>query len=595
MSQRKPFTLTLSIGLLASALAGNTCCTGPEHSTGPEPSTIVLITIDTWRSDASGFLGGRYPSPTPFLDTLSERGLVASRAVAPVPLTGPSHWSMITGRWPWLHGVRVNGDIAQLGTDRTLAEHLSRAGWQTGGFVSCTVLDHRLGFGKGFDVFDDKILATGSLDGEYLPERSGAETVDLAVDWLHETEIDRNLFLWVHLFEPHFPYVGERDQTPFERYLSEVSTADSLIQGLAENIEAVGRGSESISWFVLSDHGEAFGAHGEATHGFLLHSVTTQIPLLIAGPGVVPGRLDRLVSTVDIFPTVLATAGLQTSDNNGQDLLSSELDQDRAIPLESMLGLHSFGVSSAVGLRSEKWLWESSPADHLWDLVSDPSEDHDLALSEPDVVLEHRLLREEFHIPSMDCDRRRDLPKDLARSLEALGYLEKVDGSWEGDLRDFTVNGAALHSEIISLQKSLRYSEAEVKLREFLFRYPNSPFMWHWGGLISVGLGDLGEAEMRFSKALEMDPSLGAARLNLGNICWMQKRLEEAVAEYERVLENDPEDLYALYNLGSVYVEMNRDNEAVGFWKRFVELYPGHPNAAGVRQSLARISVGPGL
>ena len=122
--------------------------------------TIILITIDTWRWDANGFLGKMATSPTPFLDKIASRSFVATNAWAPVPITAPSHWSMLTGRWPWQDHVHVNGDKPRADHNSTLPQILSKHNWRTCAFVSCRVLDHRFGFARGFQHFNDHLFFT---------------------------------------------------------------------------------------------------------------------------------------------------------------------------------------------------------------------------------------------------------------------------------------------------------------------------------------------------------------------------------------------------------------------------------------------------
>src|SRR5438552_11143144 len=76
---------------------------------------VLLITIDTLRSDRVGAFGGP-PGLTPSLDRLAEQGLRLTRAFASAPLTLPSHTSIMTGLSPPAHGVRANG-LFRLGPD----------------------------------------------------------------------------------------------------------------------------------------------------------------------------------------------------------------------------------------------------------------------------------------------------------------------------------------------------------------------------------------------------------------------------------------------------------------------------------------------
>ncbi len=189
----------------------------PEHA--PD---LVLITIDTWRADSLE------SADVPMLarsvglaDELASDGVYFPRAVAPAPLTGPSHSTMLAGLPPWESGVLSNGrpvpeDLAWLPTS------LRDAGYATAAFVSSAMLDGDLGFARGFEVYDDDLTGDAALRRSLWGwltaprgarelrlerfERSGAETAARAVRWIESADPDRPLFLWLHLYEPHAPY-----------------------------------------------------------------------------------------------------------------------------------------------------------------------------------------------------------------------------------------------------------------------------------------------------------------------------------------------------------------------------------------------------
>ena len=116
---------------------------------------VLLITIDTLRLDRVGAFGGR-PGLTPNLDRLAADGFRLTRAHSAVPLTLPSHASILTAVSPPVHGVRANG-LFRLGAKLpTLATVLKAAHYRTGAFVGAFVLDARFGLNRGFDVYDDR-------------------------------------------------------------------------------------------------------------------------------------------------------------------------------------------------------------------------------------------------------------------------------------------------------------------------------------------------------------------------------------------------------------------------------------------------------
>src|SRR6185503_12606194 len=115
---------------------------------------VLLITIDTLRADHVGIYGYA-PAQTPNIDRLGTEGALFENAITTIPLTLPAHSSIMTGVYPFVHGVRDNGGFYLDNKSQTLAETLKAAGFHTGGFISAFVLDRRWGISQGFDEYFD--------------------------------------------------------------------------------------------------------------------------------------------------------------------------------------------------------------------------------------------------------------------------------------------------------------------------------------------------------------------------------------------------------------------------------------------------------
>jgi arylsulfatase A-like enzyme len=550
--------------------------------------TIVLVTIDTWRRDANGFIGGLNPSPTPFLDALAATGLVAEDAMAPVPLTAPSHWSMLTGRWPWRDGVHMNGDRPRNSPPPILAELFRREGWKTGGFVSCSVLDHRFGFARGFDHFDDRLYAAATDAGPRMTERRGDATVSAALNWVGgNAAASERLFLWLHLFDAHYPYESPSGGSdPREAYMGEVAFVDAELKRLSEGLKRLDRPLTRSGWLVIADHGEALGVHGEPTHGLLLHGATTRIPALLAGPGVPVRRDSRLTATVDVFATLLDYAGIDRPDSDGRSWLSSLGEPDRAVPMESFNAARAHGLAGVTGLRWQEWLWEAAPADRLFDLESDPEEEFDLAEQRGDLVATLRSRRAEYEAEFSGTPE--PISQALQEELIALGYAVGTLDPGEEDVRDFAKEGLQWHAQFVHHLRHGNYVGAEELAARFLDRYDRSADMWQKAGLVAVELGRDSVAEDRFRRAIALAPNDPLAQSNLGTLLADQQRWEEAEHAFQVTLQLDPENLNALKNLGLLHSVRGRREEAAEVWKRFLELYPEHQETAAIRQQLER-------
>ncbi len=150
---------TLAFGLAISLGFSSACERAPEADTADAPTSppnVLLITVDTLWADRLGCYGYE-PARTPHTDRLADEGVRVGRAIAPTPLTLPSHASILTGLEPPAHGVRGNGVFRVPDSVQTLAESLDAEGYQTQAFVSADVLHRRFKLNQGFDGYDDDL------------------------------------------------------------------------------------------------------------------------------------------------------------------------------------------------------------------------------------------------------------------------------------------------------------------------------------------------------------------------------------------------------------------------------------------------------
>lgn len=189
-----PFVLAL---LLAVILVG--CDALASRRARSRFPRIVLVSLDT--------LNVLYTDPynpeaglTPHLAELASEGTLFELAHTTVPQTLPSHAALLTGRSPLRSGVMINGDRIPAETP-TWAGLLRDRGWTTAGFISLGVLKKRFGIGKGFDTYPDRF--DEEVARWYL---YADEVLARALPWV-ESHRDEPFFLWVHLSDPHGPYI----------------------------------------------------------------------------------------------------------------------------------------------------------------------------------------------------------------------------------------------------------------------------------------------------------------------------------------------------------------------------------------------------
>ncbi|HVR42601.1 MAG TPA: sulfatase-like hydrolase/transferase, partial [Thermoanaerobaculia bacterium] len=388
--------------VLAFGLGG---CGADEAASPQPPRSILLVTLDTTRADSIG--PEAKGVSTPGFDAIAERGLRFRQAYAPAPQTLPSHGSMMTGVYPAAHGVHENARVLD---DRheLLAERLRAAGYRTAAFVSAFPLARRFGLARGFELYDDDL-------GEDRTERSARETTDRVLAFLDDAS-DEPLFLWVHYFDPHYPYEPPEpfgSRYPDDPYRGEIAAMDEQLGRLAAVFEA--RYGDDAAILVVGDHGESRGDHGEAQHGHLIYQGAMHVPLVLAGPGVEPGVSDSAVSIRRVFHTLLDWAGLG-SENTLRDGAPEIVLGEGMIPF-----LHYGWQPQVMAIEGRQKVILAGDLE-VFDVVADPGETTDLAAT---AVLSRALRRalREYPIPSPDAPAADALSEDEKKQLASLGYV----------------------------------------------------------------------------------------------------------------------------------------------------------------------------
>src|SRR5437588_1116228 len=359
-------------------------------ATGSRPN-VILITLDTTRTDRMGFLGSDR-GLTPNLDSLAAGGSIFSRAYSQVPLTPPSHAAILTGTYPQFNHLRYMGE--PLTKDLPyLPEILHRRGYHTAAFVGSMMLDPKnvtaIGFDRGFDTYGAGFHRRGPNEDRYHSvERRASDVMGHALAWLNKRP-PGPVFMWVHCYDPHGPYdPPEPYKSRFaEPYHGEIAYTDAAIGKLIAGLKARGLYENSIV-AVMSDHGEAFGEHGERHHGIFLYDETIHVPLLIKLPversrGT---RVDARVRLVDVAPTILRVLNMPIpAAMQGKSLMSlimkpsEDEASDRPAYAESVYGHRAFGWSTLRSWRTGKYLYVDAPKRELYDQSADRHAEHNLA------------------------------------------------------------------------------------------------------------------------------------------------------------------------------------------------------------------------
>jgi arylsulfatase A-like enzyme len=314
---------------------------------------LLVVTLDTTRADHLGAYGFQSIS-TPNIDWLARDGVLFLQTSAAAPLTMPAHASLYTGRFPFGHGVRDNGDSALDPGETTLAEVLQEQGYGTAAFVSSVVLASSRGLNQGFDVYKDDFAAVpGGL------RRQANEVTDDALRWLARAGSSR-FFAWLHFYDAHAPYQPRSpylESYPARPYDAQISFMDEQLGRVLDFLRQADLLDRTIV-VVIADHGEGLGDHREAGHGIFIYDSVIRVPLIIrtAFAGLRARIVDAVTRSVDVMPTLLDLLDLPAPDGiDGRSLVPLMTGQASTLNLdaysESMYPRLRLGWSDLRALR----------------------------------------------------------------------------------------------------------------------------------------------------------------------------------------------------------------------------------------------------
>ncbi|MGH9422566.1 MAG: sulfatase, partial [Thermoanaerobaculia bacterium] len=374
--------------------------------------------IDTTRAEVLGYAGNTRVK-TPFIDALASRGVIFTNAHAHNVITLPSHVNILTGLYPYQHGVHDNAGFVLDPKHLTVASRLRQAGYTTGAFVGAFPLDARFGLNQGFDTYDDN-YGKGQASVDFVEqERRATAVLSAATKWWQEKEGQKR-FKWVHLYDPHAPYLPPEpflSQYRFSEYLGEIAYVDDALSKALGPILAADPDALVI---LTSDHGESLGEHGEKTHGLFAYESTLKIPLIVARRGIEHRVEPEYVRHVDIVPTILASIGLAIPEElRGQSLLGRITPSDSYF--EALSASLNRGWAPLTGIIHGSVKYIDLPLAELYDLPRDPGETMNLISERRRDAEQSRKLLEKIK-GELPASPRSISPEEVAR-LRSLGYV----------------------------------------------------------------------------------------------------------------------------------------------------------------------------
>ena len=435
---------------------------------------ILLITVDTLRANHLGLYG--YERPTsPNLDAFADTAVVFDNAFTQATLSGPAHGTMMTGLYPQVHGA-IDNLVPLNEGNRTLAELLRSAGYETAMFVSHRFVGPKYGFARGFDLAVVKSVRSHG-PGHDHDGKGDAETNEIfeaVLEWLGQPKTTP-FFAWLHVQHPHKSYdppqpydrmfveppdssahnlrclytlddhrKGEVVLDEQERefvvalYDGEIAFVDAELGRVFSELKRLGHDEKTIV-VLTSDHGEMlFDDPWQRETGHWKHRFdpSLRIPLIVRAPGANQGgeRVSAMVGLIDLAPTLLELVGVKGPVGFQGESLVRLLDGGETTIRERSYSCtyHSDGVTRlSVRTLRRKLICDKRRSEYdclLFDLERDPDELRPVDGSDYDAeATELRAALEAWHDENVDRGKLLTLPPRSKRALKLLreaGYIE---------------------------------------------------------------------------------------------------------------------------------------------------------------------------
>lgn len=544
---------------------------------------VLLVTIDTLRTDALSSYGGK--AQTPNLDRLAATGARFAFAHASAVVTLVSHTTILTGEYPYAHGVRNNSGYRLAKGTPTLATRLKAAGFATGAFIGGYPLVRRFGLSPGFDVYDDELGAAAGPGRNFaLPERRADAVVSRALGWIDKQP--GKFFAWVHCFDPHAPYTPPDEWLEKYRaqpYYGEVAWTDHALGPLFDRLATLPRPTLVV---VTGDHGEGLGDHGEATHGIFAYESTLHVPLIVAE--VDPARtraprgvtVDAAVRHIDIVPTILEAVGRPADASLPGASLVGMIRRgggdDRPEYFEAMTNNLTRGWAPLRGVLVGREKYIDLPIQELYNLVQDPAERHNLAptLSERVAVLVNVLRSYSTAAPGRPMRET----EAVAEKLRALGYVssgprpEKTSYTEADDPKRLISIDQDLHAGTDFFDQG-RYQDAIDAFRRVLAVRADTADAYKYLAYVYWQTGRPNLAIQTLEDALQHGVTDQDVSVRLGTYFSDLGQARKALELFQALPQDEPA---VLNGLGVAQAQLGRNAEAAATFRRAVELDPAN-------------------
>jgi len=581
---------------------------GADKETHPPPNTkaqqlkipgknfnILLITLDTVRADRIGVYSDKYVK-TPNIDRLAGKSFIFTRAFSHNPVTLPAHTNILTGTTPRYHGISDNMGYRLEERFLTIGQYLKQAGYSTGAFIGAFPLDSRFGLDRGFDVYDDRYGTHNQLEFFYV-ERPAQKVIEPAVQWISQqctSPGKKKWFAWVHLFDPHQPYLPPSPYNKEYRhdlYSGEVAYVDASLKVLFDFLENNGIMEDTVI-VVTGDHGEALGEKGEDTHSYFAYNNTILVPLLLYIPGTVPGgkgiRIHENVCHTDIFPTICHILNLGIPRHlQGESLLpliENHLEgnpgdrKPRDIYFESLTAYLNRGWAPLRGFVRGDIKFINLPVTEVYNIKDDSEENHNIAAEANIEQLKRDLAKLSNDLKGKNMiERSQGISPEERKKLETLGYISGTPSD-----RPQVFTKAEDLKTMLPLQNRMLTAVAHYKtrgaretiaqLRAVIEESPGFVLVYRHMATIYKETGQVEKAIEILEYGLKKNPGNTDLMSNLGIMLAEAQQPDKAIELLNICIEKNPFDPENFNFLGVAYYKKGNAAKAVENYRKALEL-----------------------
>jgi len=621
-------------GLKRTAACGLFFCLSYVLFAGEKKTNVILVTVDTLRADrlqSYGYAAGKTPVST----ALAQEGVQFENALVQTPITLPSHATILTGTYPFYHGVqdvvgRLRSEVP------TLGEWFKERGYKTGAVVGSTVLLKQWGLARGFDFYEDTFPMQGIRQIDFSRvERPADKVINLAVGWVSRNRFSP-FFLWVHLYDPHDPYIPpEPFSAEFKNqpYDGEIAFVESQLERLIDHLKQLDLYDDSMIVYT-ADHGESLGEHEELYHAYYLYDASLRVPLIFRVPEhlskgryVAGTKLQNQVRSVDIAPTIIQLLGESVPEwMQGEGLAAVMAGKRAALHLPAYAETHypriHFGWSSLFSYSTPTHKFIEAPISELYSLDVDPRELRNIISEQTALANRLKTQMHELQLKyapaggfSGEDGPGGGVDTETIERLKALGYVAFSAGGPKGDegavLPDpkEKINTFNRLNKAVDLSRKGESKAAVAIIQEVAQVEPEMPIVhfllateyFREGMLLKAAeqfketirfnpdsnvarlnlarcytqSGLNAKAEEVLEELLELEPSNSGARHLLATILAKRKAYKEAVEQQLLVMESRPNYVEGLNNLGSYYLHLGNDLQAAVAYERALLVAPG--------------------